>query len=315
MKPKIVIVDGYLMNPGDFSWEPYQSLGSCTIYERTDEPQIIDRCKDADIVLTNKVIFSKDKIEKLPKLKYIGITATGINNVDLSFANGRGIIVTNVPAYSTASVVQHTFALLLELTNQVGLHSEAVRKGAWESAPDFSFWKTPLLELEGKTLGIVGYGEIGQAVASAAVCFGMKVIVYNRTQKESEVQYVDLQTLFHSSDVVSLHCAYAEELHHLVNEKTLSWMRPSAILINASRGKLVDEKALAKVLKEKRIYAAALDVLDEEPPSANCPLLRLENCVITPHIAWATTSARHRLFSIALENIKAYLGGSPKNVV
>ncbi|MBX7067079.1 MAG: D-2-hydroxyacid dehydrogenase [Parachlamydiales bacterium] len=313
MKPKIVILDGHLMNPGDFSWEPYQSIGHCTIYERTPEALVVERSKEADIVLINKVVFSKAVIEKLPKLKYIGVTATGYNNVDVQAAKLRNVIVTNVPAYSTASVVQHTFSLLFELTNQVGLHNAAVHAGAWEKSPDFSFWKTPLIELQNKTMGIIGYGEIGQGVAKVAALLGMKIIVHTRTQKDPDIKYVDQKTLFEKSDVVSLHLPYSDQ--HVINEETLSWMKPTAILINASRGKLVDEKALAKALKEKRIYGAAIDVLDQEPPNSNCPLLRMENCIITPHIAWASFDARKRLFSIVLENIQAFLDKSPKNIV
>lgn len=311
---KIVILDGHLMNPGDFSWEPYSSLGHCTIYERTPENLVVERCKDAEIVLTNKVVFSKAVIEQLPKLKYIGVTATGYNVVDVQAAAARKVIVTNVPAYSTSSVVQHTLALLLELTNQVGLHNEAVHSGAWEKCPDFSFMRAPLIELHEKTMGIVGYGEIGQGVAKAAAILGMRVIVHTRTQREP-AEYVDFKTLMKKSDVVSLHCPYTKETHHLINEESISWMKPTAILLNTSRGQLVDERALAKALREKKIFGACIDVLEKEPPPSSCPLLALENCIITPHIGWAAFEARKRLFHVVIENVRAFLAGAPKNVV
>lgn len=312
---KIVVIDGYLMNPDPSGWEGFLSLGECKIYERTPKELVVERCKDAEIVITNKVVFTSDVIGQLPKLKYIGVTASGYNNVDIDAARKRGIVVTRVPAYSTPSVAQHTFALLLELSNRVGLHNTAVDSGEWESSPDFSFWKKPLIELDQMTFGIVGYGEIGQAVAKIAPCFGLKVIVYSRSQKDPNIEYVDQKTLFEKSDIISLHCPLNDETRHIINKETLRLMKPNAILINTSRGGLVDEKALAEALKERKIFAAALDVLEREPAHSECPLLRLENCLITPHHAWASTSARGRLFATVLDNVKAFLAGTPKNVI
>lgn len=315
MKPQIVVVDGYLMNSGSFSWDELRARGSCQIYDRTPKNLVIERCEGADIVVTNKVVFSKEVIRSLPKLKYIGVSATGYNNVDLAAALGRGIVVTNVPAYSTPSVAQHVFALLLEITNQVGLHNQAVHSHEWETAPDFAFWKAPLIELDSLTLGIIGYGEIGKTVAKIGKSFGMHVKVHSRSQKDPSVEYVDLNTLLRISDVITLHCPLTEETRHIINERTLSQMKPSAILINTSRGPLIDERALSQALSEKKIFAAALDVLEKEPADPQCPLLRLKNCFITPHIAWATVSARKRLFSTVLRNIQSYLTGSPQNII
>ncbi len=315
MKPKISVLDAFLMNPGDFSWNELLRLGDCKIYERTPKHLVLERCKDAEIVITNKVLFSKEQFEQLPKLKYIGETATGYDNIDIQAAAKKGVIVTHVPAYSTFSVAQHTFALLLELSNQVGFHNSAVHSGEWERAPDFSFWKTPLIELYQKTLGVIGYGAIGKSVAKIALGFDMKILINGRLQKDPNVEYVDLKTLLEKSDIVTLHCPLTKETQHLINEETIAFMKPNSILINTARGGLIDEKALAKALKEKKIFAAALDVLDREPPPPECPLLHLENCTITPHIAWASKSARQRLFSTVLDNVKAYLAGAPKNVV
>jgi glycerate dehydrogenase len=312
---KIVVIDGYLVHPDPSGWKEFFTLGECKIYERTPKELVIERCKDAEIILTNKVVFTSDVIEQLPKLKYIGVTATGYNNVDIEAARKRGIVVTRVPSYSTPSVAQHTFALLLQLSNQVGLHNSAVQGGEWEASPDFSFWKKPLIELDQMTMGIVGYGEIGQAVAKIALSFGLKVIVYSRSRKDPNVEYVDLKVLFERSDIISLHCALTEKTRHLINEKTLSLMKPNAILINTARGGLIDEKALGKALKGNKILGAAVDVLDKEPADSECPLLGLENCVITPHHAWASTSARGRLFATVLSNLKAFLAGTPQNVV
>jgi len=315
MKPNIVVLDGALMNSGDLSWDDLLALGNCALYERTPPHLVLDRCRDAEIVISNKVVLSREIIDQLPRLKYIGITATGTNNVDLKAAAERGIVATNIPAYSTPSVAQHTIALLLEATNQVGRHAAAVNGGEWESSPDFCFWKTPLIELNQMTLGLIGYGEIGEQVAKIAKSFGMKILVYTRTKKDPALEYVDLKSLLQKSDVVSLHCPYTTETRHIINGETLSWMKPTAILINTSRGPLIDETALAKALQEKRIFGAALDVLEHEPPSSNCPLLRLENCWITPHIAWSTVAARRRLFSTVVDNVKAFLAGSPQNRV
>jgi glycerate dehydrogenase len=308
----IVILDHIFLK--DLDCAHLKQLGSCQFYDRTQPDQVLERCREADAILVNKVQITRDLIEQLPRLKYIGIVATGTNNVDLQAAKERKIIVTRVPAYSTPSVAQHTFALLFELTNWVSFHNQLVQRGIWAQKEDFAFWDKPLLELEGKTLGIVGFGAIGQAVAKIGEALGMKVIVFSRTQGKGKAAYVDLETLFKTSDVISLHCPLTEETKHLISEKTLGWMKSSAILLNTGRGGLVDEKALAKALREKRIAAAAVDVLEKEPPS-HCPLIGLENCLITPHLAWASQAARSRLLHQVVANLQAYQAGHPIHTV
>ncbi len=313
---RIVVLDIFVMNPGDFPLDELHSLGECKIYDRTPSHLVLERLKGAEGIITNKVPISEEVMNHLPELKYIGITATGYNHVDIKAAKKRGIVVTNIPAYSTPSTAQQTFALLLEATNQVGCHNEAVQAGEWGRSPDFTFRKKPLIELNQLTLGIIGFGQIGRAVSKIAIAFGMKVIVSTRTAiKSDEISFVDQDALFRNSDVISLHCPLNEHTYHLINQKTLAMMKRDAILINVSRGSLIDENALAQALKQNEIYMAALDVLEQEPPSNGSPLIGLSNCIITPHIAWATLKARRRLYSITIQNLKNYLLGTPQNVV
>lgn len=318
---KIVVLDGYAMNPGDLSWEPLGNLGECRVFDRTLPEQVSERAAGAKIVLTNKVLLSRQTIAKLPALKYIGITATGTNVVDLQAARERGIPVTNVPAYSTRSVAQMVFALLLEMTQQVGHHARLVRQGQWSASPDFCFWERPLVELDGLTMGIVGAGAIGSTVARLAAAFGMKVLVHTRTPEKHraalgvEVGFVDLETLFRKSDVVSLHCPLTSETAGMVNAERIGTMKPTAFLINTGRGPLIDEKALAEALNADRIAGAGLDVLSVEPPPGDNPLPGAKNCIITPHIAWATRAARERLMTTVVANVAAFLAGRETNVV
>ena len=315
---KIVVLDGYGLNPGDLSWNGFESLGDCTVYDRTPSDMVIERAREAEIVLTNKTVLSASHLEQLPLLRYIGVLATGYNVVDIEAATLRGIIVTNIPAYSTDSVAQLVFAHLLNIASQVGLHSEAVRAGAWSACPDFCFWKTPIFEIAGKTIGIVGLGNIGNAVARIAHAFGMNVIASTGKRQDELPEYitaVDRETLWRESDVISLHCPLTPNTKHLINTETLRMMKPTAILINTGRGPLVDEQALADALNEGRIHATATDVLSTEPPAADNPLLTARNCFITPHIAWATLEARTRLMRIAEENLKSFLNGTPVNRV
>ena len=307
---KIVVLDGYTLNPGDLSWDALRELGSCEIYDRSAPDEIVPRSTSAEIVLTNKVKLNGEYMSSVSTLKYIGVTATGYNIVDVAAARERTVIVTNVPTYGTQSVAQMTFALLLELTQHVGHHAQTVRAGRWTRSPDFCYWDYPLIELDGLTLGIIGFGRIGKMVGQLAEAFGMKVLSYSRKQPVAE-----METLFRRSDIISLHCPLTPQTEHLVNEKRLAWMKPTAFLLNTSRGPLIDESALAKALNEGRIAGAGLDVLAVEPPTADNPLLRAKNCLITPHIAWATRAARSRLMEAVVENVRAYLTGESKNVV
>lgn len=313
---KIVVLDGYTLNPGDLSWAPLKSLGACEIYERTPFENIVQRAADAEIVLTNKTVLDRSIIAQLSYLRYIGVLATGYNVVDIEAARERQILVTNVPSYGTASVAQMVFALLLELTRQVGLHAEGVRKGDWSQQADFCYWQKPMIALESLTIGIVGLGAIGQAVAKIAQAYQMSVLAYQRNPKPiANIVSVSLDDLFRQSDVISLHCPLTPETHHLVNAQRLSLMKPSAFLLNTSRGPLVDEAALAQALWNQQIAGAGLDVLSVEPPKPDNPLLAAPNCFITPHIAWATQTARQNLLNIAVANLKAFLQGTPQNVI
>jgi glycerate dehydrogenase len=307
--PLIVVLDGHAANPGDLSWDELHPLGQSKIYERTPAHLTVERAGNAEIVLTNKVILDRPTILQLPKLRYIGVMATGYNVVDCVAAKERGIIVTNVPAYSTMSVAQLTFALLLELTHHVGDHSRGVREGQWSKCPDFAYWETPLIELDGLTMGIIGYGSIGRKVAGIAESFGMNVLFHSRAAG------VDLETLLRQSDVVSLHCPLTDQTRHLINAARLALMKPSAFLINTGRGPLVHESDLAAALHAGKIAGAAVDVLSVEPPPSDNPLLRAPNCIITPHFGWATKAARQRLMRTVAANIRAHLAGSPQNVV
>lgn len=315
---KIAILDGKTVNPGDLSWESLQALGDCTIYESTSEQEVIEHCADAEAVLTNKVCLRKEALEQLPHLKYIGVLATGYNVIDLTEAKRRGVVVTNIPAYSTDSVVQSVFAHLLNITNQVAHYTSEIKAGAWCSSPDFTYWNTPLTELAGKTFGIVGLGHIGSAVARVAHAFGMKVIALTSKKKEALEEYitpVSKEELFRQSDVLSLHCPLTDSTHHFVNAETLSWMKPSAILINTGRGPLLDEQAVANALNNRSLFAVGVDVLSTEPPMPTNPLLKATHCYITPHIAWATREARIRLIDIATRNLKAFQEGNSINEV
>lgn len=319
---KIVVLDGYTLNPGDLDWAPLEKLGELEVHDRTSAAQTVQRAQGAEFVLTNKVVLDREVIERLPQLRYIGVLATGYNVVDLAAARERGIAVTNVPAYSTASVAQHVFALLLELTQHVAHHAHLSRWGHWSECPDFSFWDRPLHELDGLTLGIVGFGAIGRRVARIGSAFGMKILVhtahpekYAAEAAQVGAQFAGLDELFRSGDVVTLHCPLTEETRGLVGESRLALMKPTAYLINTGRGPLVDEEALARALKEKRIAGAGLDVLSQEPPRGSHPLLTAPNCLVTPHIAWATRAARLRLLDTAAANVAAFLAGRPQNVV
>ncbi len=314
---RLVVLDGYTLNPGDLSWDRLLALGNCSIYDRTAPESIVEEASEAELVLTNKAVLSREVIQSLPRLRYIGVMATGYNVVDLQAARERGITVTNVPIYGTASVAQMVFAHIFHFTQHVGHHSRAVHEGRWSSAIDWCFWDYPLAELAGMRMGIVGFGRIGQATAKLADAFGMKVLVSTRTKADMPdyVEAVDLDTLFRESDIVSLHCPLTDETANLVNAARLQQMKPTALLINTSRGPLIDETSLANALRHREISGAGLDVLSVEPPSADHPLLGIENCVITPHIAWATRSARSRLLDAVVENVAAFLAGNPQNVV
>lgn len=319
---KIVVLDGYTLNPGDLNWQTLEALGDCTFYERTPRELVLERAAGAEILLTNKVVLGAEHLAQLPRLRYIGVLATGYNVVDIEAARQRGVTVTNVPAYSTASVAQMVFALLLELTQQVGHHARLVREGRWTASPDFCFWERPLVELEGLTLGIVGFGAIGRRVARLARAFGMEVLVhtahpekYRETAEGRQVRFVGLDELFRASDAVSLHCPLTEETRALVDARRLGLMKSTAFLLNTGRGALVDEAALAVALDSGRIAGAGLDVLSVEPPPAGNPLLQAANCCVTPHIAWATQAARQRLMATAVENVRAFLAGQRQNVV
>lgn len=323
---KIVEMDGYAANPGDISWEPWHHIiapdgerVAFEKYDRTSPDLVVERARDADIVLTNKVVFDKAVIAQLPKLKYIGVLATGYNVVDVEEASRRGIVVTNIPAYSTPSVAQLAIAHLLHITNNIAAHDEAVHRGEWETCPDFTFTVSPQTELAGKTLAVIGLGNTGQATADIAKALGMKVVTYTSKEQSQLPLYINkvgsLQELFSKADVLSLHCPLTPATRHIVNKEHLALMKSSAIIINTGRGPLIDEYALASALNEGRIYAAGIDVLTEEPPVSGSPLLNARNCHITPHIAWATLAARRRLMDTARENVKAFLRGKPQNVV
>lgn len=315
---KITILDGYGANPGDLSWDELKELGDVTVYDRTRPEDTVAKAIDADIVLTNKVVLGRHEISLLPKLKYIGVLATGYNVVDIEAASERGIIVTNVPAYSTESVVQMTFAHLLTVTNRTEHYAIQNRNGRWSENTDFCYWDTPLTEMAGKTFGIVGLGTIGKRVAQIALAFGMKVKAL--TSKSADalpegIEKVDLKELLASADVLSLHCPLTPDTRHMINAEALALMKPNAILINTGRGPLVCDSDVAKALEIGQIAAYCADVMTVEPPKADNPLLRQPNAYFTPHIAWATREARIRLLNIAIENVKAFVSRCPQNVV
>ena len=311
---KIVVLDGYTNNPGDISWAPIEAVGSLTVHDRSAPDEIVPRVAGADVVLTNKAVVGREVIEALPDLKYIGVLATGYNCVDTAAARARGIPVCNVPEYSTPNVVQATFALLLELTNHVGHHAATVRAGRWSACPDFCYWDGDLVELAGLTLGIVGYGRIGQGVAAVGRAFGMKILAHRRSPG-GDPECVDLETVLRESDVVSLHCPLTPDTKELIDARRIALMKPSAFLLNTARGALVNEADLAAALNAGRLAGAGLDVLTVEPPPASNPLLTARNCIITPHVAWATRNARRRLIEITAGNLRAFAAGTPRNVV
>lgn len=313
---KIVVLDGLTLNPGDLTWEGLQALGAVTVHDRTPPAQVLERARDAEIVLTNKTVLGRAEIAALPKLRYIGVLATGYNVVDIAAAKERGVVVTNIPTYGTTSVAQMAFALLLELCHHVGEHARAVREGAWTRSKDFCFWNYPLVELQGLTFGVVGYGRIGAAVVALARAFGMKVIGYTvPPSADAGVEWVALDEVFRRSDVISLHCPLTADTKGIVDARRLALMKPTAFLLNTSRGPLVDERALADALNRGVIAGAAVDVLPVEPPPADNPLLQAKNCLITPHISWATRSARARLMGTAVDNVRAFQAGKPVNTV
>ena len=314
---KIVVLDAYALNPGDLSWEKIQSFGECEIYDRTPPELTIERAQNAEVIFTNKVILSKTTIEQLPKLKFIGVLATGFNVVDTEAARENNIEVCNIPAYSTDSVAQMVFSHILNFAQNVSKHAQSVSKGEWASSADFAYWLTPQTELAGKTLGIIGFGKIGQAVAKIGLAFGMKIIFNNRSQKNTELTatQVDLETVLNESDYLSINCPLTNENAGFINSSTLSKMKETAFLINTGRGPLIVEQDLADALNSGIIAGAGLDVLSVEPATKENPLPKAKNCFITPHIAWATYEARSRLMQIAEENLKAFVEGNPINVV
>ena len=313
----ITYLDGYTLNPGDLSWEPLEKLGNFTVYDRTPPEDVVARASDADIVLTNKVYFSAETLAQLPKLRYIGVSATGYNNVDLAAARAQGITVTNVRGYSTSAVAQHTFSLLLGLTNHTELHSRSVRAGDWTNAADWCYWKTPLVEIAGKTIGLIGLGDIGTQVARIALAFGMRVLAHRKSNAPAEegIALVELDELLRKSDVISLHCPLTDETKEIINADSLAKMKPSAYLINTGRGGLIREQDLADALNGDQLAGAAVDVLSTEPPKPDNPLFTAKNCLVTPHVAWAFFESRQRLMQMAADNISAFQRGQPTNVV
>lgn len=315
---KIVNLDGYTTNPGDLSWGPFEKYGDVTVYDRTKPEEIVERAKDADVLFINKCVITSDILDKLPNLKYVGLQSTGYNVIDCDAAKKKGIIVSNIPAYSTSAVAQLAFSLILQFTNKVSLHSEAVRDGEWSACPDFCFWKSSLSELDGKSIGIIGFGSIGQRVASIANAFGMKVLVFTPHPKPDEfknVEFIDFDTLCKKSDVITCHCPLTPQTENIINKDAISKMKESVIIINTSRGPVVNDTDLAEALNSERIQGAGVDVLRVEPPEQNNPLLSAKNCIITPHIAWAALETRARLLSILENNLKAFIEGHPQNVV
>lgn len=315
---KIVVLDGYATNPGDLSWDQLTAMDECIIYDRTSPEELLERASAAEVLFTNKVSITAAHMAALPELKYIGVMATGYNVVDIEAARERGIVVTNIPAYSTPSVGQMVFAHILNIAQRVQHYSDEVHQGAWVNSTDFCFRDTPLIELLGKKIGIVGLGQTGYNTARIAIGFGMKIWAHtskSRLQLPPEIKKMELDQLFHECDIISLHCPLTEQTYEMVNARRLALMKPSAILINTGRGQLINEQDLADALNNEKIYAAGLDVLSSEPPRADNPLLTARNCYITPHIAWATTAARERLMTILVENLQAFKAGKPINNV
>jgi glycerate dehydrogenase len=316
---KIVILDGFTLNPGDLSWDALKELGELVIYERTPADKVAERAAGAEVVFTNKTPINEDALNQLPALKFIGVLATGYNIVNTELAKAKGIIVANVPGYGTTSVVQLTFALLLELCLHVQRHSDSVRDGKWSRSADFCFWDFPLIELSGKTMGIIGFGNIGQQVGDVASAFGMKIIGNSRTRTDqahrANFKWADIPELLEQSDVVSIHCPLFPETKGLINKESLKLMKESAFLINTSRGPIIVDEDLADALNNEVIAGAGIDVLSTEPPPPGNPLFSAKNCIITPHIAWATKESRERLMNVTVSNLSAFLQGNPVNVV
>ncbi len=316
---RIVVLDGYCLNPGDLNWDALRAMGEVEVFDRTPESQVVERAAGATIALTNKSPFSAATLAALPELKYIGVLATGYNIVDVAAARQQGVAVTNVPTYGTHSVAQFTMALLLELAHRAGLHSDAVRAGEWSRNPDWSFWKTPQVELAGKQFGVIGFGRIGRQAALAAAALGMTIAAYDANPGDPlpgvPFRWLPLDDLIATSDVVSLHCPLFPETKGLINADRLRRMKPSAFLLNTSRGPLVVERDLADALNAGLIAGAGIDVVPQEPPVAGSPLFSAKNCIVTPHMAWATLEARGRLMDIAVNNVKAFLAGAPVNLV
>jgi len=316
---KLVVLDGYTLNPGDLNWDGIKKIGDLEVHDRTPESLIVERCQGAEIIFTNKTPLREAVLSQLPDLKYIGVLATGYNVVDVDYAKTRGIAVANVPGYGTASVVQMTFALLLELCQHVQSHSDSVRQGGWAASPDFCYWNYPLIELEGKTIGIIGFGSIGQKVADIATAFGMNIIGFSRSRSDQShrknFKWAELNELLKESDVVSVHCPLFPETQGIINKDSLRLMKRTAFFLNTSRGPLMVDQDLADALNEGIIAGAGIDVLSVEPPSADNPLFKAKNCLITPHIAWATKEARSRLMGIAENNLSSFLNQKPINIV
>jgi glycerate dehydrogenase len=317
----IVVLDGYTLNPGDLTWDGLAEFGNLIVYDRTDFDvnSIINNIGSADIVFTNKTPLSGEVLAKVPSVRYIGVLATGYDVVDLESARESGILVTNIPTYGTVAVAQFTFALILELCHHVGAHNDAVHKGVWSKSPDFCYWECPLIELDGKTIGLIGFGRIGQATAKIAQSFGLKVLVYDVYQdpelENENCRYVSLDVLLSMSDFISLHCPLSESTWEIINRNSISKMKDGVMIINTARGQLINENDLSYALNTGKIGAAALDVVSEEPVKDDNPLLSAKNCIITPHIAWAPKESRSRLMNTAIANLKAYLKGKPINVV
>jgi len=316
---KIVVLDGHALNPGDLSWEPLRAIGELQVFDRTADDQIVERARDAEIVLTTRARLSAQTLPQLTKTRYIGVLFTGYDVVDVKASRELKIVVTNVPTYGTASVAELTFALLLELNRHVGLYAEATRAGEWSRSTDFTFWKAPLVELAGKTIGIIGLGRIGRRVAEIAMAFELRVIAADEVKSAvpdwPNFRWCEVDDLLKQADVVSLHCPLLPQTQRIINAKSLALMKPSAFLINVSRGGLVVEHDLAEALNNGRLAGAAVDVLSSEPACPDNPLLRAKNCIVTPHIAWATKEARMRLLNTAVDNVRAFLDGHPVNVV
>lgn len=315
---KIVILDGYTLNPGDLNWKGFESLGEVTIYDRTDPAEIVSRIGDAEAVIVNKCPITEETMRSCPGIKYVGVLATGYNVVDVEAATRRNIVVTNIPTYGTAAVAQMVFAHLLAVCHHVESHSDAVHRGEWNTNPDWCFWNYPLIELAGKTMGVIGFGRIGQNTARIAAALGMRVLAFDHYESEEGRkygEYVSLDTLLAESDVISMHCPLFPETERMINRETIAKMKDGVIFINTSRGPLVNEQDLADALNSGKIYAAGLDVVDTEPIRTDNPLLSAKNCMITPHIAWAPAESRLRLMNIAIDNLRQFVNGKPVNAV